>query len=70
MALAATQKVKVGPGLTYTPSTVTAAVGDVVEFMFVGGKHTVVQGSMDAACAPMSDAAFYSGMVTPNVRLP
>jgi plastocyanin len=53
--------VKVGPGLTFTPDTVTAAEGDWVEFTF-GSGHSVAQSSFDAPCVPIQGDAFvYSG---------
>ncbi|KIW70170.1 hypothetical protein PV04_02465 [Phialophora macrospora] len=53
--------VKVGPGLTFTPDTVTAAEGDWVEFTF-GSGHSVAQSSFDAPCVPISGGAgVYSG---------
>ncbi|EXJ61850.1 hypothetical protein A1O7_02280 [Cladophialophora yegresii CBS 114405] len=53
--------VKVGPGLTFTPDTVTAAEGDWVEFTF-GSGHSVAQSSFDAPCVPMDGGAgVYSG---------
>ncbi|KAJ9616569.1 hypothetical protein H2200_000288 [Cladophialophora chaetospira] len=45
--------VKVGPGLVFTPDTVTAAEGDWVEFTF-GSGHSVAQSSFDAPCVPIS----------------
>jgi len=53
--------VKVGPGLTFTPDSVTAAQGDWVEFTF-GSGHSVAQSSFAAPCVPMSGSAgVYSG---------
>ncbi|ETI19778.1 hypothetical protein G647_08791 [Cladophialophora carrionii CBS 160.54] len=53
--------VKVGPGLTFTPDTVTAAEGDWVEFTF-GSGHSVAQSTFDAPCVPMDGGAgVYSG---------
>ncbi|KAK6386867.1 uncharacterized protein PV06_07903 [Exophiala oligosperma] len=53
--------VKVGPGLTFTPDTVQAAVGDWVEFTF-GQGHSVAQSSFAAPCVPMENgSAVYSG---------
>lgn len=51
-------------GLKFTPSSVTAAVGDVVEFHFYPQKHNVVQGSFDTPCKVGGiTAGFYSGFV-------
>ncbi|KAK4937470.1 hypothetical protein LTR10_021922 [Elasticomyces elasticus] len=53
--------VKVGPGLTFTPDTVTAAQGDWVEFTF-GEGHSVAQSSFGSPCQPMNGSSyFYSG---------
>ena len=42
-ALAASHRIDVGKsGLTFTPDSVTAAVGDTLEFHFVGGTHDAV----------------------------
>jgi len=42
-ASAATVTIDVGKsGLTFTPDSVKAAVGDVLEFRFVGGFHDAV----------------------------
>jgi plastocyanin len=35
------------------PNIVTAAVGDVVQFQFSNGNHTVTQSAQDAACQPL-----------------
>lgn len=53
--------VKVGPGLTFTPDTLTAAEGDWVEFTF-GSGHSVAQSSFAAPCTPIEGGAgVYSG---------
>jgi plastocyanin len=53
--------VTVGPGLTFTPDTVTAAVGDWVQFTF-GEGHSVAESSFSAPCVPISgQAGVYSG---------
>ena len=60
-ALAAVHSVQVGPGLSYTPDTVTAEEGDWVEFTF-GAGHDVVQSSFDGPCVPLaSGLGVYSG---------
>lgn len=58
---AATVEVTVGPGLNFSPDTVTAQQGDVVNFKF-GSGHNVVSGSFDSPCQP--DGKIYSG--SPN----
>lgn len=55
VASAATIVVDVGKGgLTFTPDSVTAAKGDIVEFHFVGGVHDAVKGDFDKPCAPLA----------------
>ena len=65
-ASAATIKIKVGQGgLTYTPDAVTAAIGDLLEFQFVGGTHDVVRGDFSKPCQPgpsAADGGFASGV--------
>jgi len=62
-AFAANHNVVVGQnnGLTFTPSTVTAAVGDTVTYQFATQNHTVTSGNANAGCTP--DGKFYSGFV-------
>jgi len=53
----------------YSPSTVTAAVGDMVQYQFMGGTHGAVQSTFDKPCEPAENnnksiAGFYSGMMT------
>lgn len=57
-ALAATHEVTIGPGLSYSPDTVTAAQGDIVSFKF-GSGHNVVSGAFGSPCQP--DGNIYSG---------
>ena len=57
-AHAAVHEVTVGPGLQYSPNSVTASEGDVVQFKF-GSGHNVVSGSFDSPCQP--DGKLYSG---------
>ncbi|KEF56872.1 uncharacterized protein A1O9_07062 [Exophiala aquamarina CBS 119918] len=53
--------VQVGPGLTFTPDSLTAAEGDWVQFTF-GSGHSVAQSSFDAPCVPLaSGMGVYSG---------
>ncbi|KAI0391015.1 Cupredoxin [Xylariaceae sp. FL0594] len=53
----ATHSVVVGGagGLTYQPSEVQAAVGDMVVFTFMAANHTVTQSSFDTPCDRMPD---------------
>ena len=57
-ALAATYDITIGPGLNYSPDSITAAEGDIVSFTF-GSGHNVVSGSFDSPCQP--DGTIYSG---------
>ncbi|KAF1943052.1 hypothetical protein EJ02DRAFT_152799 [Clathrospora elynae] len=43
-----------GPQDTFVPNSVVAAVGDIIQFQFSNGNHTVTQSTADAACAPMA----------------
>ncbi|KAK0706032.1 Cupredoxin [Lasiosphaeria miniovina] len=51
--------------LTFSPSTITALVGEMVQFQFVAGNHTVTQSTFDAPCQPISQhsniTGFHSG---------
>lgn len=54
-------QVQVGPGLTFTPDSFSAAVGDIVEFTF-GSGHSVAQSNFANPCVPISGSAgVYSG---------
>ncbi|KAJ0158752.1 putative GPI-anchored cupredoxin [Colletotrichum tanaceti] len=58
--------VKVGDGgLTFDPISLTAAVGDVVEFHFYPRTHSVAQSAFDSPCQPLNGTAagFFSGHV-------
>ncbi|KAH0537101.1 hypothetical protein FGG08_006062 [Glutinoglossum americanum] len=57
-----THVVKVGlnSALTYTPNSLTAAVGDKVEFDFLNANHSVVQAPFTTPCVP-SPGGFFSG---------
>src|SRR5438045_9118207 len=39
-------------GLVYSPNSITAAVGDMVEFHFSSISHSVAQSSFGTHCAP------------------
>jgi len=51
-----THTVTVGGGTTlaYNPPQIMAAVGDVVEFMFMGKNHTATQSTFDKPCNKMA----------------
>ncbi|KAK9802396.1 hypothetical protein SCARD494_00329 [Seiridium cardinale] len=51
---------------TFVPNVVTAAVGDVVQFQFSNGNHTVTQSAQDVACQPLQatvTTAIHSGHI-------
>src|SRR4051794_4648394 len=52
-------------GLIYNPNTVTADVGDVIEFHFYGAFHTAVQGDFNTPCqrGPLGGSGFNSGPI-------
>lgn len=55
--------VEVGKGgLVYSPDTIKAAVGDVVEFHF-DAKHSVVAGDFKKPCTPAASGGFFSGFL-------
>ncbi|KAK4213603.1 hypothetical protein QBC37DRAFT_285569 [Rhypophila decipiens] len=60
-------KVGVNNSLTYEPSDLTAAVGDMVQFQFFSGNHTATQSTFDKPCSPISQnsniTGFHSGFI-------
>ena len=60
---ASTHEVAVGEdGLTFTPDSLEAAVGDQVVFSFFPSNHAVVASSFDEPCKPLAgDGSVYSG---------
>jgi len=56
-------------GLAFSPDTVTAAVGDVLEFHFVGSIHSAVQGDFSSPCV-QSSGGFDSGKISSVGHLP
>jgi plastocyanin len=62
-ALAANHNILVGQGggLTFTPQTVNAAVGDTVTYTFLTQNHTVTSGTPNQGCTP--DGTFNSGFI-------
>ncbi|KAH7134733.1 hypothetical protein B0J13DRAFT_641370 [Dactylonectria estremocensis] len=51
---------------TFVPNSVQAAVGDVIQFQFSSGNHTVTQSAEDAPCQPLQltvAGAVHSGHV-------
>jgi plastocyanin len=49
-----------GTAFAFNPSTIKAAQGDMVQFQFNPLNHSVVQGSFEKPCQPMS-GGFFSG---------
>ncbi|KAJ6024656.1 cupredoxin [Penicillium herquei] len=57
-------KVDVGEhGLLFDPASLSASVGDTVEFHFYPQNHSVAQASFDNACHPLNSSGFFSGFV-------
>ncbi|KAL8283218.1 hypothetical protein RQP46_005996 [Phenoliferia psychrophenolica] len=58
LSSAANQQVIVGgtAGLVFTPSSITAAVGDTVTFIYQSKNHTVTQSSFAAPCTLLTNA--------------
>ncbi|EJT71804.1 hypothetical protein GGTG_11057 [Gaeumannomyces tritici R3-111a-1] len=42
-------------GTTFQPNNIRAAVGDAVQFQFMGGNHTVTQSPFDNPCSPINN---------------
>ncbi len=55
-------------GLTFDPETVTAEVGDELDFRFFPSNHSVASGDFTNAChpSPQSSQAFCSGFIAVN----
>jgi plastocyanin len=58
-----THVVTVGAGGkdVFEPDTVTAAVGDKVQFNFAFLGHSVSASAFDGPCKPVADTTFFSG---------
>jgi plastocyanin len=68
-AAATTFTVQVGQGGdTFSPSTVTAAVGDIVTFNF-NSLHDVAQSAFGSPCNGATGSDIYSGMMSSVSRL-
>ncbi|KAG8162411.1 hypothetical protein KVR01_008176 [Diaporthe batatas] len=70
--VASAQKVQVvtvstaNNSLVYTPDNIKASAGEMVQFQFVAGNHTVTQSTFDQPCTPISSimsnvTGFHSG---------
>jgi plastocyanin len=58
-AEAATYDIAVGPGFTYSPSSLTIQVGDAVRFIFAAGvAHTATSESDGSSCLPAPTPLF------------
>ncbi|KAH4035938.1 hypothetical protein HBI56_064230 [Parastagonospora nodorum] len=51
-----------GQQLTFIPNIVTAAIGDVLQFQFSNGNHTITESTPDAACRP-KEGGVHSGHI-------
>ncbi|KAJ4246586.1 hypothetical protein NW762_013528 [Fusarium torreyae] len=55
-----------GPQDTFVPNLVRAAAGDVIQFQFSSGNHTVTQSAEDSPCQPLQatqSGAIHSGHI-------
>lgn len=43
--------------LTFEPDSLEADAGDMIQFQFRGGNHSVAQSTFDAPCTPMTNQA-------------
>ena len=51
-------------GLAFSPNSITAAVGTMVEFHFFPPAHSVAQSSFSTPCAPPANSSgFFSGVL-------
>lgn len=50
-------------GLNFSPSSLTVAPGEKVEFHFFPPAHSVAQASFANPCQPISNGGFYSGLM-------
>jgi len=57
-----TVMVGLNQSLTYNPSNITAAAGDIVTFVFASKNHTVTQSTFAAPCTQLTNTT-----VTPNI---
>jgi plastocyanin len=59
--VAATHTVNVGPGMSFTPATLTIAAGDTVKFTNRGGLHNVKANDNSFRCAHGCDGDGHGG---------
>ncbi|KAL1965108.1 hypothetical protein VTN77DRAFT_6021 [Rasamsonia byssochlamydoides] len=71
MATGMVHQVTVGgpAGLVYTPDTITANVGDMVQFNFMSANHTATQSSFDTPCKKLEGGVDSGFMPNPNNSL-
>ncbi|KAJ2967809.1 hypothetical protein NQ176_g9489 [Zarea fungicola] len=63
-ATAKTIRVDVGQtGLSFTPDTITASIGDTLEYHFHPLNHSVVMGDFANPCQPAKTGGFFSGFM-------
>ncbi|KAG8940697.1 hypothetical protein FRC04_005078 [Tulasnella sp. 424] len=69
LAQAAVWNITVGgsAGIVFTPSQVTAAVGDTLHFVFGPPSHSVTQSTFAAPCTPMA-GGFNSGLMATQLQ--
>ncbi|OLL26799.1 putative GPI-anchored cupredoxin [Neolecta irregularis DAH-3] len=53
-------------GLVYTPSSVNAATGDIIRFIFEKQNHTVTQSTFASPCSPIEDGIDSGYRANPN----
>ncbi|KAK0620826.1 hypothetical protein B0T14DRAFT_538097 [Immersiella caudata] len=65
LATAAKIQIAVGKdGLVFTPNSVTAAKGDIIEYQFFPPTHSVIMGDFNNPCMPAATGGFFSGGFT------
>lgn len=64
-ANAETIRIDVGQNnaLAFSPDSVTAKVGDILDFHFHAINHSVVMGDFENPCAPAKTGGFFSGFM-------
>src|SRR4051794_35442499 len=65
LSSAATIQIAVGKdGLVFTPNSVTAAKGDIIEYQFFPPTHSVNMADFNNPCMPAASGGFGSGAFT------
>lgn len=52
-----------GSTLTFTPNSVVAQPGDVLQFQFGARNHTVTQSAQSSPCQPLANGGVHSGFI-------